>query len=138
MLNLLEARRVVGRCLTEPVARLLVKTSITPCTITWLGFLLAIGAAALIAIGHLFAAGFVVLIAGFFDMLDGALARRTNQATFSGAILDSTLDRLSDAVVLFGVLIFYLFSTSQPTVGILLVCLALISSPLVSYVRARA
>jgi len=79
----------------------------------------------------------VALFAGFFDMPDGALARRTNQTTFSGAVLDSTLDRLSDAVVLLGVLIFYLFSASQPTVGILLVCLALISVPLVSYVRAR-
>ena len=138
MVNLSETRNVVGQYLTEPVARLLARTSITPCTITWLGFSLAIGAAALIGIGHLFAAGFVVLIAGFFDMLDGALARRTNQTTFSGAVLDSTLDRLSDAVVLLGVLIFYLFSTSQPTVGILLVCLALISVPLVSYVRARA
>jgi len=138
MVNLSETRNVVGHYLTEPVARLLARTSITPCTITWLGFLLAIGAAALISIGHLFAAGFVVLIAGFFDMLDGALARRTNQTTFSGAVLDSTLDRLSDAVVLLGVLIFYLFSASQPTVEILLVCLALISVPLVSYVRARA
>ena len=123
--------------LTEPAIRLLVRTHITPTTLTWLGFSITLGAAALIATGHLFIAGFVVLIAGFFDMLDGALARRTNKVTRFGAILDSTLDRVSEAVLLLSILIFYLLG-NQPVIGILLVCLALISSQLVSYVRARA
>jgi len=124
--------------LTEPIVRLLVKTHITPTTLTWLGFSITLGAAALIASGHLFIAGFVVLTSGFFDMLDGALARHTNQVTPFGAVLDATLDRVSEAVLLLGILVFYLFFGNQPTVGILLVCLALVSSPLVSYVRARA
>ena len=107
MTKLPEARKTVAYYLTQPVVRLLAKTPITPNTITWFGFLVTVGAAALIITGHLFAAGFVVLIAGFFDMLDGALARSTNRTTQFGAVLDSTLDRLAEAVLLLGILVFY-------------------------------
>jgi len=124
--------------LTEPIVPLLVKTHITPTALTWVGFSIAIGGAILIASGHPFIAGFVVLTAGFFDMLDGALARHTNQVSRFGAVLDSTLDRISEAVLLLGILIFYLFFGNQSATGTLLVCLALIGSPLVSYIRARA
>lgn len=130
--------RKSGYRLTEPIIRLLVKTNVTPNTLTWVGFSIALGAAALIATGHLFIAGFVVLASGFFDMLDGALARHTSQVTRSGGILDSILDRVSEAMLLLGVLIFYLLSTPQPGLGILLVSLALTGSPMVSYIRARA
>ncbi|MCL0046626.1 CDP-alcohol phosphatidyltransferase family protein, partial [Dehalococcoidales bacterium] len=100
MANLSAVRNAVANYLTQPAVLLLTRTSITPSTITWLAFLLAVGAGALIITGHLFAAGLVVLLAGFFDLLDGALARHTNQTTRFGAILDSTLDRLAEAVLL--------------------------------------
>lgn len=135
-MKLSEVRKFAARQLTEPVAQLLSRTSITPSTITWLGFLLAVGAAALIVTRHLFAAGLVVLVAGFFDMLDGALARRTQQATSFGAVLDSTLDRLSEAVLLLGILILYAGEWS--TFHILLVGIALPCSLVVSYIKARA
>jgi CDP-diacylglycerol--glycerol-3-phosphate 3-phosphatidyltransferase len=128
-------RRTVGNYLTQPAVRFLARISITPSIITWFGFLLAVGAAALIVTGHLFAAGFVVLFAGFFDMLDGALARYTNQTTCFGAVLDSILDRLSEAVLLVGIL---LYVGNQSSVAVLLVFLALFGSLLVSYIRARA
>ena len=114
--------------------RVLARTPITPSALTWFGFILALGAAALVITSHLFAAGFVVLIAGFFDILDGALARRMEQATPFGAILDSTLDRLSEAVVLLAILV----SFSGTPLLVLLVFLALLGSLLVSYIRARA
>ena len=136
MAKLSEVRKTVAGYLTEPAVWLLSRTSITPSAITWFGFLLAVGAAALITIGHLFAAGFVVLIAGFCDILDGALARRTNQVTPFGTILDSTIDRLSEAVVLIGILVLYARDHSFALV--LLVCIALLASLLVSYIRARA
>jgi len=116
------------------VVRVLVRTPVTPGAITWFGFILALGAAALIITGHPFAAGFMVLVAGFFDILDGALARRIEQATPFGAVLDSTLDRLSEAVVLLAILVLY---GGAPWV-VLLVFLALLVSLLVSYIRARA
>ena len=138
MAKLSGVREVIAYHLTQPAVRFLARTSITPSVITWFGFSVSIGAAVLIATEHIFAAGFVVLFSGFLDILDGALARHTNQVTRFGSVLDSTLDRVSDAVPLLGILVFYLFFGDQSTVGILLVCLALIGSPLVSYIRARA
>jgi len=137
MTELPRLRKSTSSRLTEPIVRFLVKTHITPNTLTWLGFSIALVAAVVIATGHPFIAGFIVLAAGFFDMLDGALARHTGRVTPFGAVLDSTLDRVSEAVLLLGVLIFYLLSGNRPTLGILFVCLALIASPLVSYLRAR-
>jgi len=138
MAKLSESRKFIAHYLTQSVAALLAKAPfITPNVITWFGFLVALSAAGLIATGHLFAAGVVALLAGFFDMLDGALARHTNQATRFGALLDSTLDRLSEAVLLLGILVLNLLR-DQITIETLLVCLALIGSFLVSYIRAKA
>ena len=136
MTKLVEIRKMLGVYLTRPVVHLLVKTSITPNTITWFGFLLSVVAAALIATEHLLVAGLLVLVAGLFDLVDGALARRTKQTTNFGAILDSTIDRLAEAVILLGVLILY--ARAQSFVGILLAGIAIPSSLVVSYIRARA
>ncbi|MEE9399871.1 MAG: CDP-alcohol phosphatidyltransferase family protein [Dehalococcoidales bacterium] len=136
MTKLAKVRKTTADYLTRPAARFLARTSITPNTITWSGFLLSVGAAALIATGHPFTAGFVVLVAGLFDLLDGALARLTNQVTRFGAILDSTIDRLAEAALLLGILI--LFAREQSFLGILLAGIALPGSFLVSYIRARA
>ncbi len=136
MAKLDEFRKTAADYLTRPAVRLLSKTSITPNAITWFGFLLSIGAAILIGTEYLFAAGFVVLVAGLFDLLDGALARHTNQATHFGAVLDSTLDRIAETIILLGILILYI--REQSTLGILLVGIALPSSQMVSYIRARA
>ena len=76
----------------------------------------------------------MVLLAGFFDILDGALARLTNQVTRFGAVLDSTLDRLSEAVLLVAILV----SFEKTLLLVLLVFFALVGSLLVSYIRARA
>ena len=136
MLRLPEIRKNLAYRFTEPMARLLARTAITPTAITWFGFLLAVGAAVLIITGHLFTAGWVVLIAGFFDMLDGALARYTGRATHFGAILDSTLDRLSEGVILLGILVLY--TSAGLLAQSLLVGTVLFGSFLVSYIRARA
>jgi len=132
-----EVRKTLAYYLTQPVVRLLAKTPVTPDAVSWGGFLVTLGAAALIITGHLFAAGFVVLIAGLFDILDGALARITNRTTRFGAVLDSTLDRLAEVVLLLGVLVYYLFGDNQSPVGVLLVGIALPASLLVSYMRAK-
>jgi CDP-diacylglycerol--glycerol-3-phosphate 3-phosphatidyltransferase len=134
--GLSEFRKTAGNRLTRLIVQLLSKTPVSPDVITWTGFLLTLGAAALIITEHLFAAGFVVLIAGFFDMLDGVLARTTNRVTRFGGILDSTLDRLSEAALLLGILVVY--AREQSMLGIIFVGLVLISSLLVSYIKARA
>jgi CDP-diacylglycerol--glycerol-3-phosphate 3-phosphatidyltransferase len=129
-------RKNTASYLTRTIVRLFARTPITPNMITCFGFVLTLGAAALIIIGHLFTAGFVVLIAGFFDMIDGALARSTNRVTKFGAVLDSTLDRLSEAALMLSIL--FIYADEQSTLGIIIVSLALIGSLLVSYIRSRA
>lgn len=121
---------------TEPVVRVLARTPVTPNALSWSGFILALGAAALVITGYPLAAGIVVLVAGFFDILDGALARRIKKDTPFGAVLDATLDRLSEGVILLAILAVY--AIQQSLLGVLLVGAALITSQLVSYVRARA
>ena len=78
-------------------------------------------------------------LAGCFDFIDGALARGTNQVTRFGGILDSTLDRISEAAMLLGVMAYYLYDAAlfQPWI-ILLIGYAILASFMVSYVRSRA
>ncbi len=135
MPKLEKTRKNISNCVTQPIANLLARTPLTPDAVTWLGFCITVGAAALIVTEHLLAAGIVVLVAGFFDMLDGALARVTNRVTRFGGILDSTLDRLSEAVLLLGLLA--VFARGGEVAESLLVGFALLGSLMVSYIRAR-
>jgi CDP-diacylglycerol--glycerol-3-phosphate 3-phosphatidyltransferase len=135
MTRLTQTRKVISDHVTQPVVKLLARTPLTPNTVTWLGFVITAGAAVLVATNHIFAAGWVVLIAGFFDMLDGALARITNRVTRFGGILDSTLDRLSEAVLLLSLLAIY--ARAQQVAESLLVGIVLVGSLMVSYARAR-
>lgn len=109
---------------------------ITPNQVTIAGTVLNVGAAALVVTDHLIYAGIVFLLAGCCDMLDGALARLAKMVTAFGAFLDSTLDRVSEGVVLAAIA--YLLATQGRSVDAALVVLALMGSMLVSYTRARA
>lgn len=136
MAKIVEIRESLAYFLTRPIVRLLARTAVTPNILTWFGFLVTVGAGVLIVTGHLFAAGFVVLAAGLFDIMDGALARYTNQVTRFGGVLDSIIDRLAEAVLLVSLLVLY--AREQSLIGTLLVGIALSGSLLVSYIRARA
>ena len=136
MAKIVEIRETLAYFLTRPIVRLLARTAITPNTLTWIGFVLTVGAGVLIVTGHLFAAGFVVLVAGLFDIMDGALARYTDQVTRFGGVFDSIIDRLAEAILLVSILVLY--AREQSFVGVLLVSIALPGSLLVSYIRARA
>ena len=129
-------RRTIASYLTPAIVRFLSRTGITPNTLTVFGFLVTLGAAALILTGNQFAAGFVVIAAGFFDMLDGSLARNTNRVTRFGGILDSTLDRLSEAALMVSILV--IFGVDGSIAGIWITSIALVSSMMVSYIRSRA
>jgi CDP-diacylglycerol--glycerol-3-phosphate 3-phosphatidyltransferase len=128
-------RKNIAENVTRPVISLLAKTGLTPNTVTWIGFIITIAAGVLVITGNLLAAGIVVLVAGFFDMLDGALARTTGKVTRFGAILDSTLDRVCEAIMLLGLLVF--FVRDGNTTESILAGVAIPGSLLVSYVRAR-
>ena len=128
-------RKGLAYRITRPVVGLLARTSITPNTLTLIGFLFAVAAAVIIYLGHPFAGGLVVLFAGLFDMLDGALARMSNRTTRFGGVLDSTLDRLSEAVLLLAVMA--LFITNGAGGYAVLAGASLVGSFMVSYIRAR-
>jgi CDP-diacylglycerol--glycerol-3-phosphate 3-phosphatidyltransferase len=135
MTKLASFRKVIAEYISKPIVRLLSRTPLTPNTVTWIGFGITVIAGALVVTEHLLAAGIVVLVAGLFDMLDGALARITGKVTRFGAILDSTLDRISEAVVLLSLLA--IFAEGRQVTESVLVGVALLGSFMVSYIRAR-
>jgi len=99
---------------------------------------LNIVAAYVIATGHFLVGGTLVLVAGLFDLLDGALARFSGQTTKFGAVLDSVSDRISEAAILCGLLVWYIRQGTSPEIVPVLIFAVLTGSFLVSYVRARA
>src|ERR1700688_3936411 len=84
------------------IMRPLAQLRFTPNILPFGGLLLSMATAGVIAQGYLLVGGLLVLFAGIFDMFDGALARAQNAATTFGAFFDSTLDRYSESIILFG------------------------------------
>ena len=135
-MNLTDIRRNLAYRITDPIVEVVSKSGITPNVLTLINLALNIVAAYIIATSHFLIGGVLVLVSGLFDLLDGALARFTKQSTKFGAILDSTVDRISEAAILCGLLIWYIPRGSS--LEIVLIFAALIGSFLVSYIRARA
>jgi len=123
----------------EALMSALGRIPVTPNQITVVGVALTFVAAVLAAFGQLRWAGVVLIFAGTFDILDGALARSSGRAYPYGAFLDSTLDRYSEGAMYIG-LAAYFASNGGPLQRWLLLATvaALAGSFLVSYVRARA
>jgi CDP-diacylglycerol--glycerol-3-phosphate 3-phosphatidyltransferase len=130
------------------IVRPLAGLGVTPNTLTVLGLLLSVLTAFIIAQGLFLAGGLLVLFAGIFDMFDGAMARARNASTTFGAFFDSTLDRYSESIILFGLLCYVLlnpamqsrfwpFGNEQSWMTIL-VFIAVVGSLMVSYTKARA
>ena len=136
-MNLIDIKRNLAYRITDPIVGILSKRGIKPNALTLINLALNIIAAYVIATGHFFLGGVLVLVAGLFDLLDGALARFTKQTTNFGAILDSVADRISEAAILCGLLIWYM-PQQEASLEIVLVFIVLIGSFLVSYIRARA
>jgi len=109
---------------------------LTPNQLTLFGLAITTAAALLIGLDQPFFGGLVLLFAGAFDILDGALARARNSSSNYGAFLDSTSDRYAEVVVMVAVVAY--FQRHAIPIGSILVVIALSGSLLVSYVRARA
>jgi CDP-diacylglycerol--glycerol-3-phosphate 3-phosphatidyltransferase len=136
----------LGAILSRPldtVVRLFARTSPDVLTIT--GLALNGVACAFIAISGgkdyrspelLQLGGVIALVASFFDMLDGRVARLRGRETTFGAYLDSTMDRYSDMVLYMGLLILYARVDTTP--HMVLVWVAAFGSFMTSYARARA
>jgi CDP-diacylglycerol--glycerol-3-phosphate 3-phosphatidyltransferase len=118
------------------IVRGLALSKIHPNVLTFLGLLINIGAAALLAGGQFRWAGVVIIGAGLFDMVDGRVARETNRVTRFGGFFDSVLDRYSDLFLLMGLLVWY-GSINQRFYEVL-TAVVMTASVMISYTRARA
>ncbi|MFA5256240.1 MAG: CDP-alcohol phosphatidyltransferase family protein [Candidatus Omnitrophota bacterium] len=126
------------RIMAKYPGSILAKTKMTPDQVTIIGLLANCAVAYFIARGNLrfFVMGILIWAAGFFDALDGSLARHTGRVTKFGSFFDSVLDRYSDSVIYFGILIYFLRYGDMAYA--IWVVIAMIGSFAVSYVRAKA
>lgn len=122
----------------SPLARLLLKLGISPDVVTLVGTIgVCVGALAFYPRGEFFVGTLVVTAFVFSDTLDGTMARMSGRSSKWGAFLDSTLDRLGDASIFGGLVLYYAGRGEQPVMAALaLACLILGS--VVSYAKARA
>lgn len=118
------------------VAQILNRLGISANFLTMAGLFLAMCTSWFIFKGDFFIAGGALLLSGLFDMLDGAVARVSGTRSPFGGILDSSLDRYGDGLILAGILFFYA-NLHWPRYMALSLS-ALVGSFSISYVRARA
>ncbi|WP_068928909.1 phosphatidylinositol phosphate synthase [Planobispora rosea] len=134
MLKLL--RPAVTRILT-PLGRALVNRGIGPDAVTAAGTLGTVAAALFFyPRGQLFAGTMVITFFVLADLLDGVMARMTGPGSTWGAFLDSALDRVGDAAIFSGLVLWFIVSEERVLAGVALFCL--VAGAMVSYVKARA
>ena len=132
------AGKQIGEFLSKKrdrLATLLLETKITPNMLTLAGSAVNLFAAIFLATGLHRTAGFIMILANSFDVLDGALAKVSNRLTRFGDFLDSTIDRYSDLFIFSGLIVFY--SIHHKTVYVILVCIAMTGAVATSYIRAK-
>ena len=120
----------------DPLARVLARLGVQPNLLSLVGFFAASAAGAVVAAGYISQGGWLFLLSGPFDALDGSLARTAGLESRFGAFLDSFIDRYSEAAVLFGILCWSTFHDRH--ILVLVTFLTMIGSLMVSYARARA
>jgi CDP-diacylglycerol--glycerol-3-phosphate 3-phosphatidyltransferase len=120
----------------KPVGDSLRRTGLTPDHLTVIGLLIGVGAAVAIGTGRLLLGLVLVILAALPDLLDGALAKASGASSQRGAFFDSTVDRITDAVLLGGIA-WYLASEESAHMALLPYALMAVSS-VISYQRAKA
>ena len=118
----------------QNIGRVFASTGISPNVWTAVGLLFAFGTSLIYGINFeysLILGGIILLVSGFFDIVDGQVARYTNKITKTGGFLDSVFDKIAEVAIFFGILI---GGYAEPY----LVFLAITLSLLVSYIRAKA
>ncbi len=136
MLNIL--RPAVTRVMT-PLGRALARWGISPDVITTIGTLgVVVSALVFYPLGHLFAGTLVITFFVLADLLDGVLARMTGKGSTWGAFLDSTLDRLGDASIFSGLILYFVLKDEPEIVLATVALFCLVAGALVSYAKARA
>jgi len=121
--------------LDKPLTPLAKAFPINPNIITFLGMIITSSTAFIIPV-NLLLGGLFILAGGLFDLLDGIFARVNGRASKFGALFDSSLDRIADGFIFFGITWHYFITQNDTAFLITLLCM--IASFLISYVRARA
>jgi CDP-diacylglycerol--glycerol-3-phosphate 3-phosphatidyltransferase len=129
--------------LLDAIVRWLALSRINPNVLTFLGLVVNTVAALLFGYANgdnqarMFRyAGLVIIGSGFFDLVDGRVARASGQVTRFGGFFDSVIDRYSDASQFLGLLVFY--ARGDRFFYVVLTAFVMISAIMVSYTRARA
>jgi CDP-diacylglycerol--glycerol-3-phosphate 3-phosphatidyltransferase len=125
----------------EPLVRALIAARVSPNAITTVGTAILVLSAAAFGMGAVRTGGFLLLLSGVMDMLDGRVARGGGGATKFGAFYDSTLDRVGESALFGGIAVYFVAGGTAPRweIGALVVTLvALTAGLIVSYARARA
>jgi CDP-diacylglycerol--glycerol-3-phosphate 3-phosphatidyltransferase len=135
---MLERFRGLSATLLGPIARLLIRRGVSPDVVTVAGTA-GVVLAALICFpqGWLWQGVIAVTLFVISDMLDGLMAKSTGTATPWGAFLDSTSDRLGDAAVFGGILLFFAYREDS-TLWAAVALAGLVFGQWTSYVKARA
>jgi CDP-diacylglycerol---glycerol-3-phosphate 3-phosphatidyltransferase len=127
---------IVFGAVIDRIVRALALSRIHPNVLTFFGLVINIVGAFLFAAGQFRWGGVVVILAGLFDMVDGRVARSTNQVTRFGGFFDSVVDRYSDLALYVGLLVYY--ASINRFFYIVLTAIVMTGSVMVSYARARA
>src|ERR1700726_2078310 len=129
--------------LLDTIVRWLALSRINPNVLTFMGLVVNTWAAILFGSANasnqrrmFFYAGLVIIFSGFFDLVDGRVARASNRVSRFGAFFDSVVDRYSDASQFLGLLVFY--ARGDRFFYVVLAAVVMISAIMVSYSRARA
>jgi CDP-diacylglycerol---glycerol-3-phosphate 3-phosphatidyltransferase len=125
-----------GKFLLGRIVKILTHFKINPNFITFIGVLISFWAAWEFGYGNFFRGALVIILAGFFDMLDGEVARVTRTVTPFGAFYDSVIDRYSDTIILQGLMVYY--ARHQMLGYVVLIGIVFMGAVLTSYARARA
>ena len=120
----------------DPLVRLFTKWGVNPNSLTLAGVIITFIAAIAFFLQRPRLGGFLVLLGGLCDAIDGSLARNSGKATRFGALLDSSVDRYAEFAMLFGIGGYFLMT--QDYLNSAGTFLALCGSFMVSYTRARA
>jgi len=110
--------------------------NVHPDTLTLTGAAVSFFAAGAFAGQRSFVAGLLLMVAGFFDLVDGIVARQQGLSSSAGAFFDSTIDRFSDLVIFGGIAVARAGAGDER--GTVLVMWALTASVMTSYARAAA
>ncbi len=128
--------RYINRRFSLPIALALTRTPATPNQVSIVAFAVALGALALLAIGHNIEAGVLIQASSIVDGVDGDLARAKSLATTFGGLFDAVLDRYADAAI-GGGMAWYAFSYEDWPHPLVIGFAAIVGFILVSYSRAR-